>query len=54
MDMHIGEAGDPLTAYIALMRVRDRHSLFVYRPFPAAPFQKGAKVGRMAVAVLGR
>ena len=46
MDMHIGEAGDPLTAYIALMRVRDRHSLFVYRPFPAAPFQKGAKVGR--------
>ena len=46
MDMHIGEAGDPLTAYIALTRVQDRHGLFVYRPFPAAPFQKGAKVGR--------
>eukprot|EP00435_Cladocopium_sp_Y103_P075251 s10_g55.t1 len=46
MDMHIGEAGDPLTAYIALTRVRDRHGLFVYRPFPATPFQKGAKVGR--------
>ena len=49
MDMHIGEAGDPLTAYIALMRltrVLDRHGLFVYRPFPAAPFQKGPKVGR--------
>ena len=46
MDMHIGEAGGPLTAYIALTRVQDRHGLFVYRPFPAAPFQKGAKVGR--------
>ena len=46
MDMHIGGAGDPLTAYIALTRVQDRHGLFVYRPFPAAPFQKGAKVGR--------
>ena len=45
MDMHIGDAGDPLTAYIALTRVQDRHGLFVYRPFPAAPFQKGAKVG---------
>ena len=46
MDMHIGEAGDPLTAYIALTRVPDRHRLFVYRPFDASPFQKGAKVGR--------
>ena len=46
MDMHIGEAGDPLTAYIALTRVQDRHGLFVHRPFPAAPFQRGAKVGR--------
>ena len=46
MDMHIGEAGDPLTAYIALTRVQDRYGLFVYRPFPAAPFQKGARVGR--------
>ena len=46
MDMHIGEAGDPLTAYIALTRVRDRHGLFVYRPFEASPYQKGAKVGR--------
>ena len=46
MDMHIGDTGDPLTAYIALTRVQDRHGLFVYRPFPAAPFQKGAKVGR--------
>ena len=46
MDMHIGEAGDPLTAYIALTRVQDRHGLFVYRPFAARPFQQGAKVGR--------
>eukprot|EP00438_Fugacium_kawagutii_P013325 Skav213524 [mRNA] locus=scaffold1184:334:2472:- [translate_table: standard] len=46
VDMHIGDAGDPLTAYIALTRVKDRHGLFVYRPFPAGPFQKGAKVGR--------
>ena len=46
MDMHIGEAGDPLTAYIAMTRVQDRHGSFVYIPFPAAPFQKGEKVGR--------
>ena len=46
MDMHIGEAGDPLTAYIALTRVQDRHGLFVYRPFAARPVQQGAKVGR--------
>ena len=46
MDMHIGDTGDPLTAYIALLCVQDRHGLFVYRPFPAAPFQKGAKVGK--------
>ena len=46
MDMHIGDTGDPLTAYIAFLRVQDRHGLFVYRPFPAAPFQKGAKVGK--------
>ena len=46
MDMHIGDAGDPLTAYIALTRVQDRHGLFIYRPFAAGPFQKGAKVGR--------
>eukprot|EP00438_Fugacium_kawagutii_P008899 Skav215707 [mRNA] locus=scaffold2573:242958:252224:+ [translate_table: standard] len=46
VDMQIGDAGDPLTAYIALTRVQDRHGLFVYRPFAAGPFQKGAKVGR--------
>ena len=46
MDMHIGEAGDPLAAYTALTRVKDRQGLFVYRPFAAAPFQKGAKIGR--------
>ena len=46
MDMHIGEAGDPLTACIALTRVQDRHRLFVYRPFAARPLQQGAKVGR--------
>ena len=46
MDMHIGDAGDPLAAYIALTRVKDRRGLFVYRPFAAAPFQKGAKIGR--------
>ena len=46
MDMAIGDAGDPLTAYIALTRVKDRHGLFIYRPFAAAPFQKGAKFGR--------
>ena len=46
MDMQIGDAGDPLAVYIALTRVKDRYGLFVYRPFAAAPFQKGAKIGR--------
>ena len=46
MDMHIGDAGDPLAVYIALTRVKNRYGLFVYRPFAAAPFQKGAKKGR--------
>eukprot|EP00438_Fugacium_kawagutii_P027850 Skav201823 [mRNA] locus=scaffold1071:388890:390242:- [translate_table: standard] len=46
MDMQVGDAGDPLTAYIALTRVQNRHGLFIYRPFAASPFQKGAKVGR--------
>ena len=32
--------------HCVIMRVQDRHGLFVYRPFPAAPFEKGAKVGR--------
>ena len=46
MDMCIGDAGDPLTAYIALTRIQDRESLYVYRAFPPEPFQKGAKLGR--------
>ena len=45
-DLQIGEAGDPLTVYIAITRVRDRQGLFIYRPFDAAPFQRGAKLGR--------
>ena len=67
MDMHIGEAGDPLTAYIALTRVRDRHGLFVYRPFEARERGQGrpwpvvalvergeAGLGRFACKVSGR
>eukprot|EP00435_Cladocopium_sp_Y103_P022987 s1345_g5.t1 len=46
VDMQIGEAVDPLTVYIAATRVKDRTGLFIYRPFEAAPFQKGVKVGR--------
>ena len=53
MDMHIVEAGGPLTAYIALTRVQDRHGLFVYRPFPAAPFQKVAKVRELLLRFWG-
>ena len=45
-DMQIGEGGDPLTAYIAVTRVKDRHGLHIYRPFDAAPYQKGRSVGR--------
>ena len=41
-DAQIGEAEDPLTVYIAMTRVRD----LIYRPFDAAPFQKGSKLGR--------
>lgn len=52
MDMHIGEAGDPLTAYMTCFQ--DRHGLFVHRTFPAAPFQKGAKVGRKLLILLLR
>ena len=45
-DMQIGEGGDPLTAYIAVTRVKDRHGLHIYRPFEAAPYQKGRSIGR--------
>ena len=45
-DMQIGEGGDPMTAYIAVTRVRDREGLYIYRPFDASPYQKGCSVGR--------
>ena len=45
-DMQLGEGGDPMTAYIAVTRVRDREGLYIYRPFDASPYQKGCSVGR--------
>ena len=44
--MQIGDAGDPLSVCIGVTRIKDQTGLFVYRPFDAAPFQKGAKSGR--------
>ena len=45
-DLQIGINGNPLTSYVALTRVQNRHRLLIYRPFAAAPFQRGIGPGR--------
>ena len=45
-DLQIGTNGNPLTSYVALTRVQNRHRLLIYRPFAAAPFQRGIGPGR--------
>ena len=45
-DLQIGIHGNPLTSYVALTRVQSRQHLLIYRPFAAAPFQRGMGPGR--------
>ena len=45
-DLHIGDSGDPLTAYVAVTRVTGREKLAVLRPFTARPYQQGTRLGR--------
>ena len=45
-DSCIGDNGNPFTAYVAFTRVTGREKLLIFRPFDAAPFQKGVGLGR--------
>ena len=54
MDMHTGEAGDPLTAYIALTRVRNRLGLFVLAVSCDAVPKRAEERQRIAIAKLER
>ena len=38
--------GNPFTVYVAITRVQGREKLLIFRPFDAAPFQKGIGLGR--------
>ena len=44
--MCIGPTGNPFTVYVAITRIQGREKLLVFRPFDAAPFQKGIGLGR--------
>eukprot|EP00438_Fugacium_kawagutii_P033974 Skav228932 [mRNA] locus=scaffold2181:248822:258688:+ [translate_table: standard] len=45
-DLCLGCAANPFTAFVAVTRVKGRGYLLIYRPFAAAPFQKGVGLGR--------
>eukprot|EP00438_Fugacium_kawagutii_P023485 Skav201494 [mRNA] locus=scaffold1154:7077:8669:+ [translate_table: standard] len=45
-DLCLGYAANPFTAFVAVTRVKGREYLLIYRPFEAAPFQKGVGLGR--------
>jgi hypothetical protein len=45
-DLCIGPMGNPFTVYVAITRVQGREKLLIFRPFDAAPFQKGIGLGR--------
>ena len=45
-DLCIGPMGNPFTVYVAITRVQGRGKLLIFRPFDAAPFQKGIGLGR--------
>jgi hypothetical protein len=45
-DLCIGPTGNPFTVYVAITRVQGREKLLIFRPFDAAPFQKGIGLGR--------
>jgi len=42
----IGPTGNPFTVYVAITRAQGREKLLIFRPFDAAPFQKGIGLGR--------
>ena len=42
-DMQLGDSGDPMTAYIAVTRVKDRHGLRIYTdPSMLRPIRRDA------------
>ena len=45
-DLCLSHNGNPFTAYVAFTRVQGRSQLLIFRPFDAAPFQKGIGLGR--------
>ena len=45
-DLCIGPRGNPFPVYVAITRVQGREKLLIFRPFDAAPFQKGIGLGR--------
>ena len=45
-DLCIGPMGNPFTVYVAITCVQGRGKLLIFRPFDAAPFQKGIGLGR--------
>ena len=45
-DLCIGPTRNPFTVYVAITRVQGCEKLLIFRPFDAAPFQKGIGLGR--------
>eukprot|EP00438_Fugacium_kawagutii_P012955 Skav231714 [mRNA] locus=scaffold1306:362022:371836:+ [translate_table: standard] len=45
-DLRLGYGANPFTAFVAVTRVKGRNHLLIFRPFDAAPFQKGVGLGR--------
>ena len=53
-DLHIGQNGDPLTAYVAVTRVTGRDKLAILRPFDPKPYQQGTRLGRVLLLKVWR
>jgi len=45
VDLCIGEDASALTGYVALSRVRDKESIWIFRPFPLSVFQQSQTLG---------
>jgi hypothetical protein len=45
VDLCIGEDSSALTGYVALSRVRDKESIWIFRPFPLTVFQQSQVLG---------
>ena len=43
VDLKLGGSSSAMSSYVALTRVERRSDLIIYRPFSAAPFQKGQR-----------